>query len=327
MKAMIIYEFGGPDVLQMGEIEPPQVAPGQVIVEVAYAGVNPADWKAREGWLSAYFAYQFPFVVGFDAAGRVAEVGAGVSGLKVGDRVVTASNQGMGERGSYAEFVRSAAERVVRLPDHVPFDQATTLPTAGMTAWQAVLDNGMAGPGSFVLVNGGAGGTGSFAVQLARNAGARVAVTCSPANADYVRALGAELAIDYRQGGVFDAIRHWAPEGLDLIVDTVGQGSLLGAEAVMKRGGIIAPIATLIADEPTFDAQAVAAAGVQVVPTMSTFPEQPRQLRGLVDGLADTTLRAPEMHILPLSQAGDAHRLVQAGHVCGKILLEVNASL
>src|SRR5687768_14766897 len=98
MKAMVLERFGGPEVLHLGEIERPRATPGNVVVAVAYASVNPADWKAREGWLAQYFDYEFPFVVGFDAAGIVAEVGAGVEGLAIGDRVVTPGNQGMGER-------------------------------------------------------------------------------------------------------------------------------------------------------------------------------------------------------------------------------------
>ena len=327
MKAMVLDQFGGPEVLHMAEIERPEATPGQVVVQVAYASVNPADWKAREGWLAQYFQYQFPFVVGFDAAGVVAAVGEGVTGLAVGDRVVTPGNQGLGERGSYAEYVRSAAERVIPLPANVSFAQAATLPTAGMTAWKAVFDNGRAGPGQKVVVNGGAGGTGSFAIQLAARAGARVAATCSHHNADYVRSLGAELAIDYRKGGVVAAVREWAPEGVDLIVDTVGQGSLLDGMEAVKNGGVIAPIATMIQNEPMPDAARAAACGVRVVPTMSTFPNQPRQLRALVAGLADASLRTPDMTVMPLANAAEAHRQIAAGHVRGKILLAVAPEL
>lgn len=327
MRAMVLDAFGGPEVLHMAEIERPPAAPGNVVVEVAYAGVNPADWKSREGWLAQYFAYRFPFVVGFDAAGIVAEVGEGVTGLSVGDRVVTPGNQGMGERGSYAEFVHASADRTVRLPDTMALCDAATLPTAGMTAWEAVLDVGKAASGSIVVVNGGAGGTGSFAIQLAKMAGARVAATCSARNFEYVRSLGADQAFDYRHGDLFAAIRAWAPEGLDLAVDTVGQGTFTGIVPAMKRGGIVAPIGTLIADEPVIDAAEAKAAEVTVIPTISNFINQPRQLRSLVEALAEGRLRVPEITVLPLSDAGDAHRLVQAGHVRGKILLAVNRSL
>lgn len=327
MKAMVLDAFGGPDVLHMADIERPSAAPGNVVVQVAYASVNPADWKAREGWLSLYFQYQFPFVVGFDAAGVVVEVGEGVDGLKVGDRVVTPGNQGMGERGSYAEFLHAAAERTILLPDHVTFQQAASLPTAGMTAWEATLDNGKAAAGSTVVINGGAGGCGSFAIQIAKMVGAKVAATCSGHNSDYVRALGADHVIDYRQGGVTEAIRQWAPEGVDLVVDTVGQGSLIDVLPAMKRGGIICPIGTLIADEPQVDAAEAEAASVTVIPTISNFANQPRQLAELVKALADGRIVAPELKVLPLSEAGEAHRLVQAGHVRGKLLLEVNGAL
>lgn len=327
MKAMVLDRFGGPDVLHMAEIERPAATPGQVVVQVGYASVNPADWKSREGWLAQYFQYQFPFVVGFDAAGVVAELGEGVTGLNVGDRVVTPGNQGLGERGSYAEYVRSAAERVIPLPAGVTLQQAATLPTAGMTAWKAVLDLGQAGPGKRVVVNGGAGGTGSFAVQLAKMAGAQVAATCSPRNFDYVRALGADHVIDYTAGPVVEAIRAWAPDGVDLIVDTVGQGTFVDTIETLKRGGIICPIGTLIADEVPYDPARAEAAGVTVLPTVSDFESQPRQLAGLVEALASARIRVPEITVMPLDQAGEAQRLVAAGHVRGKILLEVNPTL
>ncbi len=115
MRAMIIERFGGPEVLQAGEIERPAPRPGEVVVQVACAAVNPADWKVREGWLAPFFQCRFPFVLGFDAAGVVAEVGEGVAGLQVGDRVVAATNQGLGERGAYAQYVVAAAERVAKL--------------------------------------------------------------------------------------------------------------------------------------------------------------------------------------------------------------------
>ncbi|MEV0669465.1 NADP-dependent oxidoreductase [Mycobacterium sp. NPDC050441] len=327
MQAMVLEEFGGPEVLHMAAVERPQAAPNGVIVQVAYAGVNPADWKNREGWLARFFDYQFPFVLGFDAAGLVAEVGENVTDLAVGDRVVTASNMGRGERGTYAQFVASDRERVVKLPDHVSFSDAAALPTAGITCWEALFDVGGTTAGSTVLINGGAGGMGSIAIQLATMAGAKVAATCGPANLDYVRSLGADLAIDYRQGGVLAAVREWAPDGVDLVVDTVGQGSLLDSIEMLKRGGIVTPIATLIADEPMPDPERAAELGVTVVPIMSNYANQERQLNGLVDAIAAGRIQAPEIDIMPLDQAGEAHRRVAGGHVRGKILLAVDTSL
>jgi NADPH:quinone reductase-like Zn-dependent oxidoreductase len=327
MEAMVLDRFGGPEVLHLATIERPRAAPGGVIVQVAYAGVNPADWKTREGWLSQFFEYQFPFVVGFDAAGVVSEVGEGVTDLKVGDRVVTASNMGRGERGSYAQYVASDRERVVKLPDHVSLKDAAAMPTAAITAWQATFDVGSTKDGSFVLVNGGAGGTGTYALQLAKMAGAKVAVTCGPANVDYMRAMGADLVINYREGGVREAVQAWAPEGVDLVVDTVGQGSLLDSIEMVKRGGIVAPIGTLIADEPMPDTARAAELGVKVIHTMSTFENQERQLNALVKVLGEGKIRAPQIEVVPLAEAGEAQRRVADGHVRGKILLEVDGSL
>ncbi|AZI38121.1 NADP-dependent oxidoreductase [Caenibius tardaugens NBRC 16725] len=324
---MVLNEFGGPDVLHMADIDRPRAAPGNVIIQVAYASVNPADWKSREGWLSQYFQYQFPFVVGFDAAGIVAEVGEGVTTLAVGDRVVTASNQGLGERGTYAEYVASAEERCVKLPDTVSLRDAAAMPTAAITAYEAVHDVGAVSTGARVLINGGAGGTGSYAIQLAHQAGARVAATCSPGNADYVKSLGAELAINYREGNVADAVHAWAPEGVDLVVDTVGQGTLVDAVEFTRRGGVITPIATLIADEIHVDPARADTLGVRVVPTMASYLNQPRQLRALVAALVGGKITAPAITVMPLAQAGDAHRQVQDGHVRGKIVLDVNAAL
>ncbi len=327
MRAMIIERFGGPEVLQAGEIERPSARAGEVVVQVAYAGVNPADWKVREGWLASFIEYRFPFVLGFDAAGIVAEVGEGVDELRPGDRVVAATNQGLGERGAYAQYVVAVAERVAKLAPEVSLRDAATLPTAGMTAWEAVFDVGGTKAGSRVLVHGGAGGTGGFAIQLARMAGARVAATCGPANLDYVRRLGAERAIDYRAGNVLEAVREWAPVGVDLVVDTVGQGTLLDAPAITRRGGIVAPIATLVPNEPGIDAQLVQSQGVQLRPTTSTYPNQPRQLRALAAALVNGGIRAPETTVMPLAEAADAHRRIQQGHVRGKIVLEVDATL
>ncbi len=323
MRAMVIDHFGGPDVLRLGTIDRPRAAPGTVIIQVAYAGVNPADWKAREGWLSRYFDYQFPFVVGFDAAGIIAEIGEGVTGLSIGDRVVTASNQGKGERGSYAEYVASDRERVVRLPDHIGFVDAAAMPTAAITAWEAVFDVGGTQSGARVLVNGGAGGTGSYAIQLAKMAGAQVAATCGPDNLAYVRSLGADLAIDYRAGSVRRAIAAWAPEGVDLVVDTVGQGSLLDSIEMVRSGGIVAPIGTLIPNEPMPDPARAAELGVSIIPTVASFERQERQLIALVDALANGRIRTPEITILPLAQASEAHRRLEGGHVRGKIILHV----
>jgi len=323
MRAMAIERFGGAEVLHPAELPTPAPGPGEVLIKVAYAGVNPADWKCREGWLARYFQYRFPFVLGFDAAGVVVQLGEGASGCVPGDRVVAYSRQGMGEWGSYAEYVVAAADGVALLPAAVPLAEAAALPTAGITAFEGLFESGRLGRGQRVLVHGGAGGVGSYAIQLARHAGAAVAATCSPRNQDYVRSLGAELAIDYRAGRIADQISAWAPTGLDLVLDAVGRNSLPQAVELVRPGGVIAPIATLIADEVPHDAGRARQRGVRIVPTISSYQRSGAQLRRLAALCGEGVLRAPALAVLPLEQAAEAQRLVQAGHVRGKLVLEV----
>ncbi len=323
MRAMVIDRFGGAGELRWAEVPMPAPGPGEVLIKVAYAGVNPADWKCREGWLAPFFQYRFPFVLGFDMAGRIAGVGEGVSDHAVGDRVVAYSNQGRGEWGSYAEYATASIDAVGRLPPGLGYAEAAAIPTAGITAWEGLFEAGQLKAGQKLLVHGGAGGVGSYAIQLARHAGAEVAATCGPDNLDYVRSLGAALAIDYRAGKVGAALAQWAPQGVDLILDAVGQGSLPQAADMVRRGGIIAPIATLIADEKPHDARHAAEGEVRIVPTMSNYARSGAQLRQLVALCGAAALRPPPLSILPLQQAAEAHRRVQSGHVRGKIVLEV----
>jgi NADPH2:quinone reductase len=323
MRAMVINGFGGPEVLQPEDIPMPVPKPGEVLIRVAYASVNPADWKCREGWLAQFFDYKFPFVVGFDAAGVIAGIGDGVTEYKIGDRVVTSSNQGLGENGSYAEYLTVATDRVAHLADSVDFATAAAIPTAAVTSWEGLFGTGDLKPGQTVLINGGAGGMGSFAIQFAKHAGAKVAVTCGPNNIDYVKSLGADLAIDYRSQDVEKAVLAWAPEGVDVIMDTVGQGTLTNAVAMTKPGGVVAPIGTLIVDEPKCDPVAAEKRNVRVIHTMSNRTKAGDQLRTIVGLYNDGTFRAPELTVLPLEQAGEAHRRVKDGHVRGKIVLHV----
>jgi NADPH2:quinone reductase len=324
MKAMVIDRFGGPEVFRMAEVATPEPGPGEVLIKAKYAGVNPADWKCREGMLSRYFEYKFPFIVGFDAAGIVEKIGSGVTGYKPGDRVLTSSNQGMGEWGSYAEFVKSGIERVGLIPEGMSFADATTIPTAGGTAWGAVMDVGNAQPGQTVFINGGAGGVGSFAIQLAALLGSRVIVTCSPANADYVRGLGAERSIDYRNEDVLAALKQFAPEGIDLIIDAIGMGSLPPDTAnVVKPGGKIVCIETLIKDIEVFDKDVAAQRGVEILHNMIAVMRLPEHLAGVTAAVAAGRVRTLPYEVMRLEDAGAAHERVKAGHVRGKILLEI----
>lgn len=325
MRAIAIDGFGGPEALRLVELPVPQPGPGEVLVRVAYAGVNPADWKAREGKLARYFDYRFPFVPGFDLAGTVEAVGAGVEGLTPGDRVFGLSKQGQGEQGSYAEYCLAWAAMLAPVPGSVGLAEAAGLPVAGATAYGALLDAGALRAGQSVLINGGAGGVGTLAIQIARAAGARVAATCSARNADHVRSLGAERAIDYAGEDVVAAARDWAEGGVGLVLDAVGLGTLLPrATELVKPGGAFVEIETLVSQASEAEVAAAASKGVRIVSNMVAVQRQSEHLAGLARLCAQGLLRPAPTEVLALADAAEAHRRIEGGHVRGKIVLWVD---
>lgn len=328
MYAMVISGFGGPDVLQPAELPLPQPGSGEVRVRVAYSSVNPADWKARQGMLSKYITYEFPFVLGFDLSGTIDAIGEGVTRFKTGDRVFGTSRQGQGLNGSYAEYTIASEAMLAPLPSGVSFAEAASLPTAGTTALGGLLDVGGLCAGQTVLINGGAGGVGSIAIQIARQVGARILTTCSASNADYVRQLGAEVAIDYRNSDVVEVVLEHCPGGVDLVLDAVGLGTLLPrATELVRPGGTFVEIETLISEASPEQVGQAAMQGVRIVSNMIAIANLPDQLQRLGDLAEQGAIKAPLAEILPLTDVAVAHRRIETGHVRGKIALEVCGEL
>jgi 2-desacetyl-2-hydroxyethyl bacteriochlorophyllide A dehydrogenase len=324
MKAMVIDRFGGPDTFELREIEMPRPSDDEIVIRTAYAGVNPADWKMREGLVPGIREYVFPLVIGFDAAGVVEEVGAAVTRFKPGDRVTTLTDNLIGTHGSYAEKVRTRVNRVQHLPDNVSFREGATIPVGGATAYGAVVDLGKAAKGDKVFVNGGAGSVGLFAIQMAKNAGASVATTCSQRNDELVRDYGADLVIDYNSQDIAGELAKWAPEGVDLIVDAIGLSSLpADAARSVRKGGKIVSIYTAIKDVEGFDADVAKERGVELIPNLVAFERQDDHFRGTIDGFEKGVLRAPPIVDMALSDVAEAHRLSEQGHVRGKIVLKI----
>lgn len=324
MHAMVINGFGEADVLEPGELPLPEPGPGEVRVAVACTSVNPADWKTRRGLLSKYIDYSFPFVLGFDLAGTVDAVGEGVLAYKIGDRVFGTSRQGQGLNGAYAEYTIAHEAMLAPLPANLSPAEAACLPTAGTTALGGLLDVGGLKAGQTVLINGGAGGVGSIAIQIARHVGARVLTTCSAHNADYVRGLGAEAAIDYRNADVVESVRALCPEGVDLVLDAVGLDTLLPrATDLVRSGGSFVEIETLISAASEAQVAEAAKAGVRIVSNMIAIANLPTQLKQLGQLAAEGAVRPPLAETLPLSAIAEAHRRIEGGHVRGKIAIEV----
>ncbi len=324
MHAMIIEETGGPEVLRYAEVPTPEPGADDVLIRVACAGVNPADWKNRQGLLAMYRPYVFPYIIGFDAAGVVAGVGENVTAFKPGERVFTPTNHGQGGQGSYAEYTLANQDRVARIPDALGFEQAAALPVAALTAWQALFDRGGQQAGRKILVHGGSGGLGGFAVQFARWAGADVAATCSTPNVDYLLSLGVARVIDYRREVVTDAVNAWAPRGLDFLLDAVGVSSLPNALDLVAPGGTLVSIPTLV-DDGDFAAAAEAAHAKGVNRVFSTMDDIgcAATLAKIAGLLADGTISLPPIRVFPLTEAAEAHRVIQSGHNRGKLVLKV----
>ena len=218
MKALAFHKPGALDQLHLRDMPVPEPGEGEVLIRVHAAGINPADWKIVEMGVDTW---RFPMIAGLDASGTVERTGPGVDGWKQGDRVVY---HGSFQRlGAFAEFTAQSAHVLARLPHAVTFEQAAAMPTAGYTAYQAIEEVLRPRPEDTILVHAGAGGLGGYAIQLAKLRGATVFTTCSAANADYVRSLGADAAIDYTNVNTVVTVRELTHgRGVDAVLETIG---------------------------------------------------------------------------------------------------------
>ncbi|MEV4557558.1 NADP-dependent oxidoreductase [Kitasatospora sp. NPDC049285] len=307
-KAIAFPHYGGVDVLRPVDVELPAPGPGQVRVAVRAAGVNPLDHKLRSGALDGVFAVAFPFVPGYEVAGTVEAVGAGVTGFAPGDEVF-----GGTVGGGYAEHALVDAAALVRKPASLGWAEAAALPVAAETS-ERVLDVLGARPGETLLVHGAAGGVGTLLLQFARARGITVVGTASEANHDYLRELGA-IPVAYGEG-LAERVRAAAPGGVDRAVDAAGQGGVLPLSIELTGG---ADRVVTIAD---------AAGGHQYGVRFTGGGEggESYHARAFAAVLAlheAGTLRLPLHRVLPLAEAAEAHRISEHGHLRGKIVLTV----
>lgn len=309
MRAIGIHEFGGRDKLQLLELPEPKVPPDFVKIEIRAAGVNPVDWKIREGRSEPRFPVVFPVVPGWDAAGVVAEVGPAVTEFAPGDEVFAYCRKHFLGEGTYAEHVSVPEASVARKPESLSFEQAAAIPLAGLTAYQALFLAAGLTAGERVLVSAASGGVGSFAVQLAIDAGAEVVGVASRQHRDRVLELGAYEVID-RTRDVVEAARELAPDGVDVVFDLYGDERL--GNALRDEGRLVS-----IAAPPSYRERGVVSSYVFVRPD----GEQLEELAGLAD---DGRLLVDIAEVLPLEDAARAHELSEAGHVRGKLVLRVD---
>jgi NADPH2:quinone reductase len=229
MRAMAFDRYGDPDVMGLRDTPIPEPQDDEVLIRVSHAGVNPADSKRRAGhWARAGYLSTLPSVPGMDAAGVVERLGRNVTEFQEGDSVVFWCPPDGKTSGSYAEFACVSTRYVSPMPESLNFAQAATVPIASMTAFQSLFHSEKGGmiPGQSVLINGAAGGVGSFAVQFAKAGGLLVAATSRTPNVCYVSSLGADRVIDYKTEDIGRAVRDWSREGVDVVLDTVGPATL-----------------------------------------------------------------------------------------------------
>ena len=303
MKAARIHEWGGSENVHVDEVPVPEPKSGEVLIHVHASSVNPVDWKAQLGYMHQFL--QLPFTFGWDASGEVAALGDGTdsSGLKVGDAVYAKSRG-----GAFAQYLALSTDTVALKPQALSHDQAATIPTAALTAYQALFDHGGLQAGQKVLIQGASGGVGHFAVQLARWKGAFVIGTGSAANESFVRSLGADQYIDYHTTKFEDVVQD-----ADLVFDTVGGDTLERSFAAAKPGGIV----VTIAGRPAADAsQSVRSASFSATGTHAQLD----QMTQLIDqGFVKPTISV----VYSLDQAREALDKNREGHTRGKIVLEI----
>ena len=237
MKAAYLEQFGGPEVLEYGDLPDPVAGPGEVVIDVAAASVNAADWKFRSGQYARHSDAKFPLIPGRDFSGSVSALGDGVEDLKIGDAVFGVLD--IGREGTYCEKLASKAAIIAKKPAALSHVQAAAVALTGLTAVNAIADTLQLKRGETILIQGGAGGVAGFGIQFAKDLGARVITTTSAANREYVLGLGADQAIDYNAQD-FTAV----VSGCDAVFDTVGGEVALKSFAVLKPGGRAAFIAS-----------------------------------------------------------------------------------
>ncbi len=309
MKAIRIHEYGDASTLRYEEAPKPEIAANEVRVRVRAAGVNPVDWKIREGYLKETIRHPMPLILGWDVSGEVEEVGDEVRGFKVGDEVY--SRPDIARDGSYAEFVTVLASELALKPKSLSHAEAASVPLAALTAWQALFTIAKLEKGQTVLIHGASGGVGSFAVQMAKNVGATVIGTGSARSKAHLLQLGVDVAVDYNSEKFEDYAKN-----VDVVFDLVGGETQTRSFSTLKAGGILVAIT-----EPPSE-ELAAKSGVRAA-FLFVQPDAPALTE--IATLFDTEkLKTHVSERFPLAEAAQALDRSQSGKAHGKIVLEVN---
>ena len=305
MRVIHVHSYGGPEQLKLEEKPRPEPQAGEVLLRVHAAGVNPIDWKIRQGLMKDFQPVTFPYTPGIEMAGVVEDVGPGVTAFEIGQAVF-----GPCARGAYAEYITVSAEALALKPETLRFAEAATVPVGATTAWRALFEHGGLTAGQRVLIQGAAGGVGLFAVQLAKWRGAQVIGTASTANLDFVRSLGADTVVDYTTTPVESVVQD-----VDLVLDGVGGETLLSSLATLRRGGTLISIAGPPPQEQAKE-RGVHATMIRAQPSSALL----QTLTQLID---EGRIKVTAGKTFPLSEVQQAHEYSRSGHGRGRIVLQI----
>ena len=307
MKAIRIHAYGGAENLKYDEVPRPEPQAGQVLIQVYAAGVNPVDWKIREGFFQQVYDYSLPVIAGADVAGVVASVGDGVTTLQPGQAVYGTAVMALS--GAYAEYAVGYADAIAPKPKTLDYIHAASVPIVAITAWQALFDGANLQPEQSVLIHGGAGGVGRYAIQLAKWKRARVIATASAANLDDLRNLGVDQAIDYASQPFEQQVKD-----VDVVLDLVGGETQARSWQIIRPGGVL--VSTLGVPESGIPQ------GIKAVPVFANLRanSQLQQIAQLID---DGQIKASIEQVFELAEAAKAQEVSQHGHPRGKLVLQV----
>lgn len=306
MNAILAHEYGGPEVLKYEDVPVPEPKENEILVRVIASGVNPADPLILNGKYAREFGTHLPLILGYDMAGVVVKTGPKVTKLKVGDPVYAYLLWG----GGWAEYCISNEGESAIKPKALTFMDAASVPLAALTAWQALIDIGKIQAGQTVLIHGGSGGVGSFAIQIAKARGARVIATASTANQDLLKQLGADIAIDYTKQK-FEEIAH----DVDLVLDPVGRDTLARSYGVVKKGGIVVTIVSRC-DETELKKHEIRGASLSSHPNAVELSE----ITKLIEA---GKIKPIVSQVLTLTDAAKADAQAETHHTRGKIVLKI----
>ena len=306
MKAVVAHQYGAPEVLKFEEIPRPEPKENEALVRVIASGVNPADPLTLSGKYAREFGTHLPLIPGYDIAGIVEKTGANITKLKIGEAVYGYPTFG----GGWADYVTVKEYEVAAKPKSLNFVEAAAVPMGALTAWQALVDTAHLHPGQTILIHGGSGGVGSFAVQIAKARGARVIATASTANQDLLKQLGADVAIDYMKTRFEEVAKD-----VDAVLDPVGKETLARSYGVVKKGGIVM---SLVArpDPVEIKKRGIRGAGISVHPDSEDLAE----IAQLIDA---GKIKPIVTQVLPLSEAIAAQQQAATHHTRGKVVLRI----